>query len=155
MIRVLRLLIVTALISPTLFAADRSADEQKIWSLEHDYWHFVQANDLEHYRGLWHAQFLGWPYVSPEPVRKDHITDWMTDRTGRGESLKSYYLERLPIQLVDNVATTTYRIKMIWSDKRGVEQPATVRVIHTWLCSPSGAWQIVSGMSAPVDAEGH
>jgi len=70
MTRFLSVLTVAALFSPLLFAADHSADEQKIWSLEHDYWRFVQANDLEHYRGLWHAQFLGWPYISPEPCAK-------------------------------------------------------------------------------------
>lgn len=79
----------------------------------------------------------------------------MTDRAARGESLKSYSLEPLPIQILDNAATTTYRVKMTWGDKNRAEQPVTIRSIHTWLRNSDGAWQIVSGMSAPTDAEGH
>jgi len=143
------------LLSPTLFASDRSADEEKLWSLEQNYWHFVQSNDLQDYLELWHPQFLGWPSASPEPLRKDHIPDWIAAHTSKGESLKSYNVERLVVQVVDNVATTTYRVRMIWADKNGNEQPGTIRVIHTWLRDAHGSWEIVSGMSAPTNAAGH
>jgi ketosteroid isomerase-like protein len=131
-----------------------SADEEKVWSLEKDYWHFVQNSDLDHYRALWHPQFLGWPSISPEPLRKDHITDWITTHTGKGESLKSYDLERLTVQVTGDVTTTTYRVRSVWADRTGREQPGTVRIIHTWL-RQGGTWQIISGMSAPTNAEGH
>jgi ketosteroid isomerase-like protein len=148
-------LIMTVLFSGALFATDRSADEEKVWSLEQAYWQYVQDNDLKHYRGLWHEQFLGWPSVSPEPVRKDHITDWITAHTTKGESLKSYTLERLPVQVIDNIATTTYRVRLVWVDKNGREQAGTIRIVHTWLRNARGAWKIAAGMSAPTDAEGH
>jgi ketosteroid isomerase-like protein len=132
-----------------------SADEEKVWSLEQAYWHFVQSNDLEHYRRLWHEQFLGWPSVSPEPLRKDHITDWMVAHTSKGESLKPYNLERLSVQVTDNIATSAYRVRLVWVEKNGNEQPGTLRIVHTWLRNAGGAWEIVSGMSAPTNAEGH
>ena len=154
-VRVLVWFAALAPVTSLAFAVDRSADEEKLWSLEQTYWRLVQANDLDHYRQLWHAQFLGWPYVSPEPLGKAHITDWITVHTAKGESLKSYQLERLQMQIVDDVATTTYRMRMIWVDKKGGEQAATIRVIHTWLRNPDGTWKIVSGMSAPTNAEGH
>ena len=155
MTRSVCVLTVNVLLSLALFASDRSADEEKVWSLEQAYWQFVQHNDMEHYRGLWHPQFLGWPSVSPEPLRKDQITDWITAHTSKGETLKSYDLERLVVQVTDNLATTTYRVRLVWVDKKGGEQPGSIRIIHTWLRNAGGQWEIVSGMSAPTNAEGH
>jgi len=146
---------IVVLLTASLFAAPPSADTEKLWSLEKAYWEYVQANDLQKYRSLWHADFLGWPYVSPEPLRKDHITDWITAQTSKGESLKSYDLEPLTAQVTGNVATTTYRIRLTWTDTAGAGQPSTIRIIHTWVRGPGGTWQIISGMSAPTDAEGH
>jgi ketosteroid isomerase-like protein len=114
----------------------------------------VQANDLEHYRSLWNERFLGWPFISPEPARKAHITDWITNRTNKGQTLKSYKLERLVVQVTDNLATTTYRSHAIWLDKDGKEKAEHTRILHTWQRNADGEWQIVAGMSAPVNAEG-
>ena len=154
MTRIARLAIVVVLLASALAAGQRSADEEKLWSLEQAYWRYVQANDLEQYRILWHADFLGWPLTSSQPARKDQITNWITAHTSKGESLKSYELERLTTQVTDNVATTTYRVRLTWLDKNGAGQPASLRIIHTWLRN-GGRWQIISGMSAPTNAEGH
>lgn len=143
------------LLNSVLFAAPPSADGEKVWSLEEAYWKYVKANDLQQYLGLWHSDFLGWPSVNPEPVRKDHITNWMAAHTSKGETLKSYDLERLTTQVTENVVTVTYRIRMTWADKNGTGQPVTLRIIHTWLRNAAGGWQIISGMSAPANAEGH
>jgi len=154
MIRIVHCTVIGLLLSASLFAAPSSADNEKLWSLEKTYWEYVQANDLQKYRSLWHSNFLGWPSVSPEPLRKDHITDWITAHTSKGESLKSYDLERLTMQVTGDVATTTYRVRLTWADKAVVGQPSTIRVIHTWVRKPGGAWQIISGMSAPTNTEG-
>jgi hypothetical protein len=61
--------------------AQGSADEQALWKLEQNYWRYVQENHLAAYSTLWHERFLGWPSVSPVPVHKDHITDWITAQT--------------------------------------------------------------------------
>ena len=114
-----------------------------------------QANDLQKFLTLWHTDFLGWPSTSPEPLRKDHITDWITAHTGKGESLQSYELEPISTQVTGGIATTTYRVRLRWTDKAGAGRPSTVRVIHTWVRSPTGIWQIISGMSTPTNAEGH
>lgn len=138
-----------------LSAACSAQDADKLWSLEQAYWQYVQANDLDAYRSLWHPNFLGWPYVSPEPARKAQITDWMTAHTSKGETFKLNELERLVTQVTGDTATTTYRVRATWVDKNGKGQPVTIRVIHTWLREPGGKWQIISGMSAPTNAEGH
>ena len=153
--RTVRCTIIVALLAPALFAALPSAEEEKVWSLEKAYWEYVKANDVQTYRTLWHTDFLGWPTMNPEPVRKDHITDWITTHTSKGETLKSYDLERLTTQVTDNLATVTYRVRLTWVDKSGAGQPSTLRIIHTWLRNAGGTWQIISGMSAPTDAESH
>ena len=153
MTRIVACAVIGVLLSPCVFAAT-SADSEEVWSLETAYWEYVKANDLEKYRGLWHENFLGWPSVSPEPLRKDHITDWITFRTSKGETLKSYDLERLTAQVTRDVATVTYRVRYTFADKNGAGQPSQVRIIHTWLRSQEGKWQIISCMSAPTNAEG-
>lgn len=152
--RVAAFVTAVVLLSSVSFA-QHAADETKVWSLEHSYWQYVQANDLEHYRTLWNADFIGWPFNSPEPVRKVHITDWIAAHTSKGETFKTEKLEPLMIQVSDNLATTTYRLRGAWFDKSGVGRPTTVRIIHTWQRQPDGTWQIISGMSAPTDAQGH
>lgn len=143
-----------AMLVPTLCAAQGSAQEEKIWALEQKYWQYVQANDLEHYRAQWKEEFLGWPLNSPEPMRKAHITDWITNRTSKGDSVQSFALDRLVVQVSGNLATTTYRARSTWVDKKGVTSTWAMRILHTWQRNADGTWQILSGMSAPVDAEG-
>lgn len=147
--------IAAVLLSTPLFAASHAADEKVIWSMEDNYWQYVQANDLEQYRTLWHADFLGWPLSSPEPVHKDQITGWIAAHTSKGEALKSYEVERIAIQVSGDCVTAAYRIHMNWVGKDGVDQPSTIRVVHSWLHDAAGKWQIISGMAAAVNAQGH
>jgi ketosteroid isomerase-like protein len=149
------LAIVAALFTSPLFAGQPSADERAVWSFEDTYWQYVQTNDLEHYRTLWHNDFLGWPLSNPEPVHKEHITDWITAHTSNGESLKSYDLERLAAQATSNYVTVAYRTRMTWIGKDGTEKSSTIRVVHTWLREAGGKWQIISGMAASPNAQGH
>lgn len=107
--RIARPAIVVLLLASALFAGQHSAYEKEVWSLEDAYWQYVKANDFERYLTLWHADFFGWPYSSPEPARKEQITEWVTAHTSKGETLKSYEVERLKAQVTDNYATVTYR----------------------------------------------
>jgi ketosteroid isomerase-like protein len=137
-----------------LTVAQQSSNEDKVWSSEEAYWQYVKANDLESYRSLWREDFLGWPFSSPEPARKVQITKWITAHTDKGESLDSYHLERLPVQVSGDIATTTYRVQATWLGK-GKTQTDSVRIIHTWHRESDGTWKIISGMSAPTDKQGH
>ena len=150
-----RLAIVVVVLTSVLFGAQQSAHENRIWSLEDAYWQYVKANDLERYRSLWHVDFLGWPYSSPEPAGKEQISEWITAHTSKGETLRSYELERLKARVTGNYATVTYRVHLTWTDKNGTDKPGSLRIIHTWLHDTGGKWQIISGLGAPTDAEGH
>ena len=136
------------------FAQDSAKQEAQVWNLEKAYWEYVKTNDLEKYRALWHEDFLGWPFVSSAPLRKDHITDWITSNTSKGVRLQSYSIERLAIHVTGDVAIDHYRIKANWANNEGTEvRTDAFRITHTWIRTHDN-WQIIGGMSAPVNPQG-
>jgi ketosteroid isomerase-like protein len=142
-----------ALICTPQLIARPASDE--VWNLEKSYWEYVKTGDLEKYRALWNDDFVGWPNVSSAPVRKDHITDWITNNSSKGLKLQSYAIEQLAIQVTGDVTIDHYRIKMNWAkvDTGEVQQTDAARITHTWI-RIGNTWQIIGGMSAPVNAEG-
>jgi len=151
MLRTITLILV---LTATAFGQNSAKDEAQVWQLEKNYWEYVKANDLQKYRALWHENFLGWPFVSSAPVRKDHITDWITANTSKGMGLESYAIEQLGIQVTGDVATNYYRIRFAWANSSGGEvRTDKMRITHTWIRTHD-TWQIIGGMSSPVNAEG-
>jgi ketosteroid isomerase-like protein len=142
------------LLAVTTFAQDSAKDEAQVWNLEKAYWEYVKANDLEKYRALWHKDFLGWPYFSSTPLRKDHITDWIIRNTSKGVKLQSYAIEELAIRVTGDIAINHYRVKMVWAGPGPIESNTEVlRITHTWIRTRD-TWQILGGMSAPANSEG-
>ena len=130
------------------FSSETSGDEQRLWDLERAYWRYVENNDLTAYSDLWHKDFLGWPWVSSEPVRKDHITDCITSQTGKGLSFKAGEFKPAAIQVTGDVAFTCYRITFRWVDKDGKGAARTSRITHAWVRRGKD-WRIIGGMSMP------
>ena len=150
----LRIITLFLALSATVFGENSAKDESQVWQLEKAYWDYVKANDLEKYRALWHENFVGWPFVSPAPVRKDHITDWITANTSKGITLQTYSIEQLAVQVTGDVATDYYRITDTWANAVGAEvKTDKMRITHTWIRT-HGTWQIIGGMSSPVNADG-
>src|SRR5437899_13088425 len=150
-----RTIVLLVALTATAFTQDSANHEQDIWNLDKAYWEYVKANDLKKYRALWHENFVGWPFVSAAPVRKDHITDWITNNTSKGLTLQSYTIEQLAIQVTGDIAIDHYRIKLNWTknDTGEVARIDAMRITHTWIRT-NGTWQIIGGMSAPVNADG-
>ena len=117
----LRIITLFLALTATAFGQDSAKDEAQVWQLEKAYWEFVKANDLEKYRALWHDNFVGWPFVSPVPVRKDHITDWITSNTSKGIKLQSSPIEQLAIQVTGDIAANYYRTNATWANGTGAE----------------------------------
>jgi ketosteroid isomerase-like protein len=141
-------------LTATAFAQNTAKDEAQIWKLEKAYWEYVKANDLEKYGALWHQNFLGWPFISSAPVHKDHITDWITANTSKGMKFHSYAIEQLAAQVTGDVAVDYYRISATWVDAPGAQvRNDRLRITHTWIRA-GDTWQIIGGMSSPVNAEG-
>ena len=135
-------------------AQNSAKDETQVWNLEQAYWEYIKANDLERYRALWQDDFVGWPPLVSAPVRKDDVTGWITENISKGIKLQSFSIEQLAIQVVCDVATVHYRIKMVWAGPGPTESNTELfRVTHTWIRT-HGTWQIIGGMGAPVNAEG-
>jgi lipocalin-like protein/uncharacterized protein DUF4440 len=133
--------------------AQSSPQQEAVWKLERTYWESVAALDLETYKSLWHANFVGWPWASATPSRIGQVTAWIDDYTSRGLRLHSYSLKQAASQVTGNIVVVHYWITTLWADKDGAGQPTTGRVMHTWINSEKG-WQILSGMSAPASGGG-
>jgi ketosteroid isomerase-like protein len=131
-------------------ATTGGADAQKIWELERTYWRYVEQNDLAAYRGLWHQDFLGWPSVSPRPVRKQQITDWITTHADKGEKFQFVEFKPADVQVTGDFAMAAYWATFAWV-KDGKGEPATVRITHAWR-RIGHSWQIAGGMSMPEAA---
>jgi ketosteroid isomerase-like protein len=154
MLRVLTLWVAVTLTAAAFGSGSEKKDETEVWQLEKAYWEYVKANDLEKYRALWNENFIGWPFISSAPVRKDHITDWITTNTSKGIKLESYSIEQLAIQITGNVAVDYYRIDPAWTNsENGKATSNKLRITHTWIRTGE-TWQIIGGMSSPVNAEG-
>jgi ketosteroid isomerase-like protein len=69
--------------------------------------------------------------------------------------LQSYSIEERAVHVTGDVAIDHYRIKANWAktDSGEVTKTDTARITHTWIRT-DGGWQILGGMSAPVNAEG-
>jgi Domain of unknown function (DUF4440) len=139
---------VSVLSLPGRLVAQESGGEKVLWNLEHDYWHRVERNDLSAYRSLWHENFLGWPSVSETPVRKDHITDWITSQTTKGFAFKIGEFKPAAIQITGKIGVTYYWVTYAWKDKEGKGESRTIRVTHTWV-QDGKDWRIIGGMSMP------
>ena len=131
--------------------AQQTENEKAVWKLENAYWEYVKAMDMDHYKALWHENFVGWPYSSSQPARKDHITDWIKALTDKGATLGWFELTPADSRATENLVVTEYWLTSLWADKTGHGEPFTQRVTHTWIRTANG-WQIIGGMSALVPA---
>jgi ketosteroid isomerase-like protein len=147
----LSLLCTLLISSPLNMAASAAGDEQAVWNLEHDYWRYVEANDLTAYLNLWHKNFLGWPSMSDAPARKDHITDSITSQRSKGLTFKAGEFKPADIQITGNIAVACYWMTFKWRDKNGHGDEITSRIEHTWV-KDGAVWHILSGMSMSVPA---
>jgi hypothetical protein len=87
-------------------------------------------------------------------VRKDHVTDWITENMSRGVKLQSFSIEQLAIQVIRDTAIVHYRIKMVWAGPGPTESNTEgLRATHTWIRT-GNTFQIIGGMAAPVNADG-
>jgi hypothetical protein len=79
----------------------------------------------------------------------------MKGNTSRGLTLQSYAIEQLAIKVTADIAINHYRIKLNWARIDNGEAARTdgLRITHTWIRT-GDTWQIIGGMSAPVNADG-
>jgi hypothetical protein len=134
--------------STAIAQAAPPAAEQTFWNLEHTYWHDVETNDLPAYLGLWRKDLLAWPSFNGAPVRKDHITDWITSQTSKGLTAKTIEFKPGEVQVAGNIAMVDYWMTYKWADRAGDGAPHTLRITHTWIWDGKD-WHLLGGMSMP------
>ena len=125
--------------------AKLSPEQEQVWSMEEKYWQIVEARDREGYIALWDEEFVGWPYDSPAPVRKDVIR---SDTFGKFEGLTKFQLEPKVVQVCKGVAIAYYTVTAAYAPKIGTNEVVAFRCMHTWR-KTNGVWLIIGGMSAP------
>ena len=121
-----------------------SPSERAVWEEEETYWRLLKAENRQQYLDLWDDRFVGWPRFETEPIRKDRITRFMTERR-----VLDYKLEPLSVrEYGKDVVIALYRATVHGVDTAGTnENTRTSRLIHTWMKTEKG-WQIIGGMSA-------
>jgi len=68
--------------------------------------------------------------------------------------LQSYAIEQLAVRVTGDIAINHYRIKAQWVTREGAAaRTDALRITHTWIRT-NGTWQIIGGMSAPVNEKG-
>lgn len=137
---------------PVVVRTFDTEEEKAVWKLENDYWLYVRDLELEKYKALWHANFIGWPFVSAAPVQKSSITEWIAQYQAKGLHLKSFDLNPAESVVKGNLVITYYWITARWVDKDGKGEPLTTRITHTWI-KEGTTWQILGGMSAMSNTE--
>lgn len=122
-----------------------SPEQRQVWSQEEKYWEFVKAEDRDSYVALWDENFVGWPFTSAEPIRKEQIRRdpfiMLHER-----KLQSAQLEPKAVEMFKDVAIVHYRVTAIYEFKEGGTGKQVARITHTWRRT-NGSWLIIGGMS--------
>jgi ketosteroid isomerase-like protein len=124
-----------------------SPEQEQVWRMEETYWQIVEARDREGYIALWDEDFVGWPYDSPAPVRKDVVR---SDTFGKFEGLTKFQLEPKAVEVFNDVAIAYYLVTAAYTPKAGSNEVVAFRCTHTWR-KTDGVWLIIGGMSAPAN----
>src|SRR5215471_1624474 len=124
-----------------------SVAEQAVWEQEEAYWQFVKTDNRQKYLDLWDDRFVGWPRLENNPIHKDNITRFMSER-----KVLDYRLEPLSVrEFGGNVVITLYRATVDSRDRTGADDTHASRLTHTWMKTKKG-WRIIGGMSAEDQA---
>ena len=129
-----------------------SAAEQEIWALEERYMTAFKDGDVAALNAFLHADFLGWPSYSSDPVAKAPA---LASVPALHESLVIRTVEVLPraIHLSAKIAVVHYLVVLETEDEDGGMAATSYRITHTWV-EEAGQWRILGGLSAGVEAEG-
>jgi hypothetical protein len=137
----------------TCLAQELTPDEAAVWHLEEAYWQYVKANDLDGYRTLWDERFVGWPSVSPRPLGKANITDWIPPLHEDPARLYDFRLQKEAVRAFGDSVAVHYLVWYIWRDAETgaiVTEKDPLRITHTWQ-RRGDSWQIITGMSAAYE----
>ena len=131
---------------------DWSAVEQEIWAMEERYMTAFKDGDVAGLSAFLHADFLGWPSYSSDPVARAPA---LASVPALHESLVIRTVDVRPcaIHVSGKIALVHYLVVLETEEGDGGTAAISARITHTWVWG-DGRWQILGGMSAGVEAEG-
>jgi Domain of unknown function (DUF4440) len=147
-------LLLTALIllssaTKTVDAQDLSAAEREVWAMEDAYQKFWKnLDDVDGYMELWHDKYIGWHGGYSTPINKAGVREFFRRGIIDGWTTTDYNIEG--VERHGDSAVTYYSISGYRGASKNAGDAQTWRVSHYWT-KESGKWQIIGGMTAPLD----
>ena len=145
-------ILIMALAAPVIPRPTDSSD-QDVWQMEELYWKTAQAADPDAYMKLWHPNFLGWPRDWEAPGGRSTLEKAVRTKMSTSHIAGYKFLSKA-VQVTGNAAITQYAVESQRLGKDSKVETFTSRITHTWL-NTEGHWQIIGGMSAPLEPSGH
>ena len=132
----------------TASTVTKSEDEDEAWSMEEQYWEYVQNIDTVAYKSLWHEDFIGYPSFGDGVSGKGGIAVWISDLHKDPELKYSYALHKKASNAIEDVVMVFHDTDYFWTDKDNkVVRKETFKFTHTWK-KVDGEWLILGGMAA-------
>ncbi len=125
--------------------AKGDAAQEKIWSLELDYFTNLYGAEHEKVLALVHPDFLGWPDGQSKPLDREGSAAFMKKLAATPIKCQ-IQMERAGIKMHGNVALTQYILRAHITATDGTTTTRSSRVCHTWIKDGSD-WKLLGGMS--------
>lgn len=127
--------------------------KNQVWSMEEQYWVYVQKNDTTAYKKLWHDDFVGYPSFGDGVSDKRKIAVWIPKLHQDSSLIFSYKLYKKAVNAIDDLVIVFYDADEIWSDKQNkIVRKETYKFTHTWKKYKDN-WVILGGMAARRDQD--
>jgi ketosteroid isomerase-like protein len=132
--------------TPVSTVQKRAEDEQALWSLENAYFAHLANREFDALETFYHADFIGWPSHSPEPVGVG-VARQSLEELLAGIEVLSIQVRPQAAVIRGDIAITHSFVDMQQEDAEGEASWYSYRITHTWL-REGGTWKILGGMSA-------
>jgi len=132
--------------------AQMTESEEAVWRLEEAYYRYVETNDPEGFRALFHEDIIGWPALDPVPIRKNRVGQWIAAVHENPAEVWRYELDRQAIEAFGDVVVVHYFLRDYFVSAESDEEIRSeqFRISHTWK-REGDSWQIISGMGGRLN----
>jgi hypothetical protein len=122
--------------------------KKSVWKLEETYWQFVKAGDVDHYRTLWHDDFIGWPVLRMDADRQGRRRQ-MGQRHSRQSLEVELFAQTSRREVIRRRGVVHYAAEYVYDYGDGTTSGAGIwrKFTHTWM-KAGNSWQIIGGMCA-------
>ncbi len=133
--------------APPAIGQELSKAEAEVWQLEELYWQYLKKGNEAGYMGQWHADFLGWPISSDQPIDRSTVKEATAKFFDGTLTRVEYDLKAIGVRVFGKTAVIYAHCDWTEEDREGKKEEISVRYTHTWK-KKGGKWWIVGGMSA-------